>query len=173
VVHRFAQLGQPAELDAWVAHLVLCALAPPGVRLETHLIGRASQDEGRHACLGPVDRPLEHLEALVAIHRTGTACALPLFPRTSRKYATVRLRDPDDPDRARQARLDAYDAFTEERGVRPDGADPYVRQLFDGVDPLAEDYTPVGVPAGAGDCRFAALALEVFGPLLAHRSKRA
>jgi exodeoxyribonuclease V gamma subunit len=172
VVHRYAKLGQPAELEAWIAHVVLCAVAPEGVSPCTHLVGRRGDDGARAVRFDPVERPLERLAELVSIYRAGRTRALPLFPRTSRKYVTVLLRPAsDDEARARQALLDAYEAFEGTRAARPEAGDPYVRQLFDGLDPLSD--AGATVADDAADLGFRALARRVFEPLLAARSKQA
>lgn len=174
VTQRFAKLGEPSELEVWIAHLLLCATAGDMEPKATHLIGRPGDDRCSHVRFEPVEDAAGRLADLIEIFRMGTSQPLPLFPRTSRKFAAKIVKADEDHDEHDEgntgkdgALFDAYRHFSDPTSYRPESADPYVRQLFADVDPLAPSYRPVGIESSAyGFCE---LALRVFRPLLDHR----
>lgn len=175
VTQRYAQLGNPSELEVWIAHVLRCACLGDGAQATAHLIGRPGKDRVRHVRFEPLDDAVGRLADLVEIYRMGCTRPLPLFPRASRRYAeritksAERFDEYEDGDVGEDGALyDAYRQYGDPTAHRPEGADPYVRQLFADVDPLAPSHRPIGLDApGYG---FGELALRVFAPLLAHRT---
>jgi exodeoxyribonuclease V gamma subunit len=130
-------------LAAWLQHLALCALAPPGVALRTTLLAR----DGVFRLASCADAR-QRLTELLAIYRRGLSQPLYFFPRSAWAY----LSDGENLDKARAAwRVTPQ---------RPHGesADPACRLALRGwADPF-----------GAGLAEFADCANAVFGPLLEH-----
>jgi hypothetical protein len=83
-----------------------------------------------------------------------------LFSRSSRAYADLLVRERD----AEAYRTSERKKFL--RGDAPDLEDPYVRQVFAGLDPLAPGFSAV---SGVAAPDFGDAARAVFLPLLAHR----
>jgi hypothetical protein len=111
----------------------------------------------------------------------GQRAPLPLFGKSSRRYAKILLGKSGDPEA--QASLSAYNAYRGSDERPGERADPYVAQVFSAVDPLSPSFSPLSpIAAGAdgGPARsdaetqgdefgFRALARRVFLPMLAHR----
>lgn len=80
---RCASAGIGDFLPAWINHLCLNAVAPPGVARETHLVTRDKLYR-----LRPVDTPHPVLATLLEAYRQGLAAPLPFYPRTAWDYLT-------------------------------------------------------------------------------------
>lgn len=140
--YRYDELRVADRLTGWISHLLLCAAAPPGARLETHWHARDGGFRLR-ACETAAARA--HLAALIGLYRRGLSQPLHFFPKSAWAYvehggvlavARQRWRNQQNP------------AWGEE-------ADPAFRIALRGVDdPL--------------DTEFELCARTVFGPLLEH-----
>lgn len=145
--YRLGKIRAKHRLALWLEHLVLNALAPPGVARCSHFLG----EEGGLR-LAPVDDPLPHLHELAQLYQLSLSRPLPLFLETSYAYA-CNLRKNGDEDKARQAAGKRW--WTDEyRKVLGEREDPFHDTAFRGRQPLEEP-------------EFAELALRVFDPLLA------
>lgn len=83
------QLRAKHHLRAWLEHLMLNALAPKGLRLQTRWVAR-----DQTLVLRPVDDALEQLHALVAWMVQGLAAPLPFVPEASMARAAAQLGNP-------------------------------------------------------------------------------
>jgi len=89
---------------------------------------------------------------------------LPLFQRASRGYADLVVQEKDaEGFRERERRKFLAGEADDIRD------DPYVTQVFAGLDPLARGFVPV---AGVETMDFVELAQAVYLPMLAHREVR-
>jgi exodeoxyribonuclease V gamma subunit len=140
--HRYARLGAPDFLAAWLPHLLLCATAPPGMLPVTTGIGR----DGRFF-LTECESPVAVLESLVRLYARGLREPLAFFPKSA--WAFVE----GDDNLAKAAAAFRPGRFAE----HAESADDGVRLAWRGrPDPLAE-------PAA----EFVQLAHAVYGPLRA------
>jgi len=180
--HQYSKLGNPAELDSWLLHLllnhvvmnndvlnndVMNQVAPNGHPRVTHLVGRARSGQAESVSFEAVDEPETLLEDLLRIYHLGQTTPLPFFPRTSRSYIEsfekAKSREPEE-----AASLNAYEAYRGSERQRGDGQEPYIRQAFRDFDPLASSFVPRDEAGGAAG--FRALARRVFDPMLAKRT---
>jgi len=137
---RVGRLRAADRLSAWLAHLVLAALAPPGVAVRTRVFSHSAPIR-----FGPPERPLDSLATLAALYVAGGNEPLPFFPRAALAFAQG-LAD------GMPAAWDAAAAQWEEER----GRDPYFKLAFADAEPL--------------DARFAEYARTVFLPMLAAES---
>ena len=129
-----------------------------------------------HVRFGFVEDARELLEQLVTTFSRGQRCALPFFPKTSRKYMTTVMNPNTRGDAESQATLNAYDSWRPDRNgserVQGRGSaevdDPYFTRAFGNQDPLATAWYPV---SGESEDGFRSLARRVYGPLLSHREE--
>jgi exodeoxyribonuclease V gamma subunit len=135
-------------IGLWLRHLLLNALRPPGVPLESCWIG-----EDETILLGPVADPLPRLSALAATYWAGLSRPLPLFPEAGFAYAE-RLQKGQGEERALSAARAIWIGSDFSKKT-PEGQDPYHRLVFGACDPLDADFTR--------------LAQAVYLPILEHR----
>ncbi len=109
--------------------------------------------------------PSDVLRALLRLYWLGQTLPLPLFPGTSRLYADAVQARASLPTR-RSTRPARNSIAGRERG-QPGGEsdDVHVRQVYGDAARSIRTFRPVE-PEGAAD--FGAVAVAVFGPLLAH-----
>ncbi|WP_088282652.1 exodeoxyribonuclease V subunit gamma [Ideonella sp. A 288] len=139
---RYAEPSPRDRLDAWLEHLMLCALQPAGVEPVTTWLTR--DDEIR---FGPCHEPREALQDLLRLVGHGLREPLYFFPRTS--WAFV-----DGGDSLAKARTAWEGGLTT---AWSDHADPAVRLALRGLPgPLDDERVEV-----FRDC-----AHRVFGPML-------
>jgi len=145
--YRLGKIRAKHRLALWLEHLVLNALAPPGVVLCSHYLG---EQEGLQ--LAPVDDPWPHLHELAQLYQTSLSRPLPLFLETSYAYASSMWKYGDE-DKARQA---AYKCWRTGEYQKAPGECEIASTItaFRGRQPLEEP-------------EFAELAWRVFEPLLA------
>lgn len=167
VLAQYARLGGSAELEAWIRHLVLCVLKPPGMQTVSTFVGRVGKGTDVAAArFAPVAEAQEILEGLLALYAIGLEQPLPFFRKASRAFADAAFRRRSDPlGQARKAF--AGDPF---KNIPGDAGDLTVQRIFAGVDPLDGS---VRIPHPRGGCEpmgFAELAQWVFEPLLLART---
>jgi len=173
---RFSKLEGRWELEEWIRHLAFCAAGPEGPGTATHLLGRPASKKTIHVRFGFVEDAREQLEQLVATFFRGQRCALPFFPKTSRKYATTALNPKTRGDAEAQATQNAYDVWRPDRAGAerapgrppPEVQDPYFTRVFGNQDPLAKGWYPV---SDQPEDDFRSLARRIYGPLLSHREE--
>ena len=126
-------------LEAWIAHLVLCADPPPGIRPATEWLSL-----GQPRRFEPVADAREQLAALVRLYRRGLCEPLPFFPKAAWSYVV----NGESTFNAQKAwRVTKNTPFAE-------GSDAAYQLAFRGLaDPLA-------------DTDFYELAVAVFQPVL-------
>ncbi len=161
---QFSKLGGRHELGLWIRHLVLNWLRPESCVPVTYLVGRPQNNSAKKR--GPVRfRPVDNAAALLCdllqLYSIGQRTPLLLFEHASRTYAERIDKGPAE------ALGKARAGFSGGEFSHGDVDDVYVRQLFEGQDPLANDFRfGSGEPPSPG---FAEVALRVYRPLLAHR----
>ncbi|MBW2273800.1 MAG: exodeoxyribonuclease V subunit gamma [Deltaproteobacteria bacterium] len=174
IAYRYAKLGGPREIGHWIRHLVLslqvqrgATAAEPGAAApRSYLVGLAGKDEPpKCAVFEPVAAPEPLLEELLRIYRLGGSAPLLLFPRSSRRYVDDYVSAKKEEEREQRAAAGAEKVYQGVRELRPEARDPYIAQVFAGLEPLSGDFTPY---AGG---RFEELAQAVFGPLVEHREE--
>ena len=115
--------GQLIEL--WLRHLVLNALAPPGVDPASRWL-----DPERLYLFPPLTDARERLGEVLAAYWQGLCRPLTLFPKSSLAYVDKLAAGKDSED----ARKAAEQAWGGEFTPNPEGANPYYRLAFpDGV----------------------------------------
>jgi exodeoxyribonuclease V gamma subunit len=161
---QFSRLGGPQEIGVWIRHLVLNWLQPEGYPRRSYLVGRPLR-EGQNPLIvfRPVADAQTHLAGLLRLYQAGQRFPLPLFPRTSRRYAE-NLRKNNNPVAALAAAREEF-----ERQGFSERHDEYVRQAFGDEDPLDPGFSPPAGDDGAEVLRFAAVAARIFLPMLEHR----
>lgn len=150
VLWRYARLGGPALLDAWLQHLMLCLglqqaqAAGQPLDIEARTVWVAEDGEAEFT---PVAEPAEALQALLDLYARGQRQPLHFYPRTSWEQA----RPGSTPAKVRNTwtgREGSTQAWAESR-------DPWNRLALRGVtDPL--------------DLHFELQAQAVYQPLLEH-----
>ncbi len=131
-------------LGHWIRHLLLNAIAPPGITPQTLLL--SPLDSGR---FNPVQHPREILEALLDLYRQGLRAPTQFSPRSALAYAEQ--RDSGDEDKALKAAHDSWFGNDHQPG---DVDKPYMHLLY--------PQRPTLDPA------FMEISDRVMRPLLAH-----
>jgi exodeoxyribonuclease V gamma subunit len=149
VGYRYARLRQKDHLAAWCRHLLLNAFGPADFPRKSVLYGK-----GETWVYGPVERGEEILARLLDRFLEGLVKPLPFFPESSFAYASSLLEKGKTPGEALQ---EAGKCWTGNDFHRGECQEESYRVCFDEVDPL--------------DTEFAALAVEIFEPILASRRK--
>ena len=141
-------------LPAWLDHLALCHLQPPGVALQTTIVA-----EDGCFVLQPVAAAGAQLQGLLALYWQGLQQCLPLFRKSSSAYAEKLAADPrndaaDNPEeKALQAAAQAW--YGSDFGDRAGERDDFWLTLAWGS-------------AAPFDAQFEALAQQVWLPLYRH-----
>jgi exodeoxyribonuclease V gamma subunit len=149
VVYRYALAGGPDLIGAWLRHLVWCRLAEKGDARLTWLVTRDGLRQIR-----PPERTEPHLAQLLALYARAGHGPVPLFPRSSWRYAVLRFEKGYGSAKAlERVRADWERAF----GWPGESTDPYIQYCFHDRNPL--------------DDVFAATAEALYEPILAHTEK--
>jgi exodeoxyribonuclease V gamma subunit len=173
---RFSKLGRPAELGAWLRHLVLqvareeaTAVANRSNRArlaeaspETYVVGRPGKAGGATVVrFNEVESARDELEKLLQLYQAGMRAPLPFFPNASRDFAQQRLKGGSTTD----ALVVARKSYDESFSIQGEGLDENNILAFRGVDPLDPD---AELACGLG---FDEVSEQVFLPLLAAREE--
>ena len=143
LLHRYDEPRAGDHLQAWLAHLALCACAPAGVAGRTRWLGRGARFGFR-----TVDDPLPLLQQLLDLWARGQRQPLPFFPKTAWAWMAG--------NRSLSAARGAWVASA--RRPFAEQADPAHRLVWRGLpDPLE---------GGLAD--FEAVSATVLEPLFAH-----
>jgi exodeoxyribonuclease V gamma subunit len=137
---RYDEARATDYLEAWLAHLFLCAASPGGVASRTVWHARDCA-----FALQPCETPCEHLAELLALYRRGLTEPLPFFPKSACAYVT-------EGGSIVAAHKVWHNSRNPEHGESAKAA--YRLALRGRADPL--------------DADFEAVARTVFGPLLEH-----
>jgi len=172
VQYQFSKLGRRHELGMWIRHLVLSWLRPNGYPRVSYLVGRPDKDGGAMTVrFRPVEDAAEILRELLRWYRIGQAAPLLLFEKASRTYVE-HLRRSKKASAAEDALNAARRSFQGGDYSWGDCQDDYVRQVFNGLDPLDARFR-FGPAAADPDAdrlpAFAEVAVGVFSPMLDHR----
>jgi exonuclease V gamma subunit len=151
VVARFTKPARQAELSTWVEHLLMQSVGGALPRT-THLVLRGSESRAKVVSFAPVDDPENELESLVRLYRTSKESPVPLFERASREFAEAFAEG------EHKARKIADDCLKAQRRW-----DERLAIILGADDPFANE---------SWVREFERAALEVYGPLLKHRSER-
>ncbi len=140
--YRFDVMRPRDWIPLWIRHLALCvcdAQVP-------HRSLWVAADEV--VTLGDVDRPIEHLEALLDLYWRGLHEPLRFFPKSAFAFSKVAQGNGTaDPAKAAWREWEG----SEFSPARPEKEEPYIRLLF------AHEDDPLNV-------EFESLALRIFGP---------
>jgi exodeoxyribonuclease V gamma subunit len=171
VEHRFASVKATDELKIWIRHLALQCAAGPGDPRVSLYIGLKDDGAARvhFGELSP-DKARGILAALIARYHLGQTLPLCFFPASSFAYAKAKHAGKDDAAAEGAART-VFLGGGYSKGARPESDDPYVEKVLAGSDPVEPGFRVI-TASSLGDATepgFAELALDVFGPLLAHR----
>ena len=170
VALRFARLKPKNEVSSWVRHLAMQFL-PEGQAKTTIVGGRATQNvNGRVELrffepLALVDART-HLSALMRLYRLGQQAPLCFFPGASKVFAERWKKDAEKPQAGPTPLERARGAFSDSRLLYSEGDDPYVKRLFDGVDPFAESPVPFDEDGALGLPSFGEIARAIYIPML-------
>lgn len=166
VAARAAKTGGKPLVGAWIAHVFWqLATRRPNT---THVIGYGA-DGVEHVELGPAEAPEALARRMVELYLAGQRAPLRLFPKTSMAFAQVlheaaQKGEAPDLGKAWKAAAETWDGgFNRD----PEGQDAALRRLFGDVPVDALDTCLPGALPAEGET-FAALAVDFFGPLLAH-----
>ena len=158
---QYGQVRAKHLLEAWIRHLVLCALQPADQAPRTVVVGRPDKPGGARVCrLRTVQDATGRLDELTRLYLAGQQRPLLLFPRSSLAYVLA-LREGKDDD---EARMIARTEWTGRGYTEND--DPHLARIFGDLDPLQEGFSLLDPPLVGGD--FASLSRRVFVPLLEH-----
>lgn len=124
VLSRPAGIKCKDRLTAWVLHLLLCALAPDGVRRRTVFVG-----EDTTLVLHPVEEPLAIIEDLLALRWQGLREPVPFFPQSSWEWFQSGELGPR-----------FYEAWNGRGQQSGEGEDLAVRMAWRGRDPIGEEF---------------------------------
>ncbi|WP_051463290.1 exodeoxyribonuclease V subunit gamma [Deferrisoma camini] len=121
------------RVRAWIRHLALCALRPPGVESVTVVVGRG----GKGWTFGPVDQPEALLMELLELYGRGLREPLPFAPETSWAYAHGRWGG----GRSRKPPLDrAREAWAGSDYAAGEGEDPALAHCFGEAGPFGPGF---------------------------------
>jgi exodeoxyribonuclease V gamma subunit len=141
---------RPRELFAlWLRHLVLCYLEPPGVVLNSRLIGA---DGTVH--FAAVPHPERELAKLLDYYWQGLRFPLPFFVKSSHAYAVESLAGKDSYAGLKAAHKIWDEPAFRNGDFRGESENAYYRTVYRGLagDPL--------------DARFEEIALALLAPML-------
>jgi len=162
----FSKVGRRGELELWIRHLVLCALADGGrdVVPRSIFVGRAEskKSDDRVVVFERVSDPKIHLARLFEWAWSAAEAPLPFFPKTARVFAENALAG--KPDLAWRKAHQRFDGGDDSNFVLPESEEEleYAR-LWEGWSPLNS--------AGSLPVRFhfEELATQFFEPLFEAR----
>lgn len=154
-------------LECWIDHLFSCAALQEKM-ITTTMVGYKKGVVVRS--FAPVTGAIGLMNNLVSIFLLGQRQVVPFFPKSAFMFAeTLRKGKKEYAERLEAARSAARKEFHGGRwndGPNPESACPYVRQLYDGQDPLSADFAnTLGVSC------FEELAIGIMVPLLDHLTK--
>lgn len=157
---RYSQ-SAGAELEAWLRHLVLCAVVAEGGASATSaaaprtILIRRDGEGVKEISFPFVPHAADELRALIGLVRRAGREAIPLYPKASRAYAESLGKAPDKEDLARRRARAAFRGSDFSPG---DLHEPSVALLF------ADEEEPDPF-AGGRAADFAACAEQVYGTL--------
>jgi exodeoxyribonuclease V gamma subunit len=152
-------------LPVWLEHLFLSAVAPADQRCETIVIGRGS-DKGTAQVLrfSPVPEAAQVLLDLARLYAEGLNTPRPFFPKSGLVFAQTMVSGKGSEEERRIiAFARAEEEYLGNDFARGEGNDPYCRQLFGEVLPVAPDYA---LYREGNAPTFAELAARIFTPML-------
>ncbi|MEY4863203.1 MAG: exodeoxyribonuclease gamma chain RecC, partial [Pseudomonadota bacterium] len=130
---------EKALLNAWLHHLVLCALSPRGVKTETQ-----AHTFDKHLVFRPADGPLQRLSELVDLALKAQRSPMAFFPRVSLALAQ------GDPGKAQDAWM------PRRRSAWGESDRPEIQLVWRGLE------SPIDTDV------FDLLAHQIYGPMLEH-----
>jgi exodeoxyribonuclease V gamma subunit len=152
---QFARVSPKHILQTWLRHLVLCAVQPKGVQLQSTLLGRREGPRVKPLVYATVPEPLPILRSLVDLYRVGQRRPLPFFPSSS---LSVVLRE----QKTHKGLLSSANHWKEELS-----RSPALKRIYGDVQLLPSG--PEGFSSGASPS-FRDVAFGVYAPLLSYLS---
>jgi exodeoxyribonuclease V gamma subunit len=168
VSFRYSKLRPKHQLDAWIRNLALAVMRPerPWV---SYLVGRPDRGGGVGViALGTPQNAAEILEQLVGLYWEGLSRPLLFFPLASHAYAFRRFRDNYAIEQENWAINAARSEWRSRFGG--EGDDPHIRKVLGDGKPMERDFRLPGFETQDERFAFDRLALEIFEPLIRHRS---
>ncbi|OGQ85726.1 MAG: exodeoxyribonuclease V subunit gamma [Deltaproteobacteria bacterium RIFOXYD12_FULL_56_24] len=152
-------------LPVWLEHLFLSAVAPDDQRRETIVIGRGSgKGTAQVLRFSPVPEAARVLLDLATLFADGLNAPMPFFPKSGLVFArTMGSGKGSEEERRIAAFAKAEEEYLGSDFAPGEGDDPYCRQLFGEVLPVAPDYALYREGKGLS---FAELATRIFVPML-------
>ncbi len=148
VSHELARLTGRYRLRAWLRHLLLNAV----VKTESARVTTMLATDKR-VRFDPVADALELLGGLAELFRSGASWPLPFFPECSFAYAVAAAQGKSEQERI----WSAQSKWSGSAWSAGEGDEPHVRTVFRDMDPFSDP--------------FPALAMDVFGPMIAVSSR--
>ncbi len=150
--YRYATVKPGDLISNWIYHLILNCVSMPGFPKKTIMAGLEK------GCaiyeFMQMDTPDKILENLLKHYWEGLCRPIHFFPKSSLEYATMIL----EKNRSNEdAIVKAKDKWTGNMYIRGEMEDPNYQLCFRGMNPF--------------DPEFEDLALDLWGPLLAHKKK--
>jgi exodeoxyribonuclease V gamma subunit len=168
----YARVRARMELTAWLEHLVLQCVAPPGHPRRTVVVGRAEEGSGAAEAVWfralPVHTARDLLADLARVFELGQRVPLPFFPESARVYAT-RVRElAGRPDAGMLALGAAQEKFRPSELGRAFGEAERasVALVFGEREPLSPGFRVFPGTEALEPPSFVALAERIYGPLL-------
>jgi len=163
---RLATAGRirpAAQLQLWLRHLLLCAMAPD-LPQHSELLGRGAGVDVERLGYGPLQaEPRALIADLMALFAAGQREPLRFFPATSLAFADAVAAGEDTAEALRRSDEVWYArTIGGGREIPGEADDDAVARLFGDDDPRLD-------ASGDVDPRFEQLALQVALPMLAHR----
>jgi exodeoxyribonuclease V gamma subunit len=155
--YSFEEPSPRQIFDLWLRHLMLCLIAPAGVKPQSML-----HTPKQTLTFQAVANPENELAKLLNTYWQGLSEPLPFFPKTSSAYARYRLDPParagGDPEEIRlNALRQARSIWEGSEFQSGESVNSYYQMVYRGNDPLDE--------------RFEAIAVEFISPILASMTK--
>jgi len=148
LLHRYTKLKAKDQLRLWVQHLALNCTAGGNPLHATFVAADATVD------LPPLNGCAPLLDRLLTLYRKGMNHPLRFFPESSLEYA----KKARDPKKSFRALTDARGKWRGSDFTPGESDDRHSRRCFGDDDPL--------------DHEFAAIAVEVWEPLLSHQKTK-
>jgi exodeoxyribonuclease V gamma subunit len=138
----FARFGRRAELEFWIQHLVVCALADEGAELvpRSQIVSRVGSKNKRNrvAVFSKVEDAKAELAMLFAWAWNVDRAPLPFFPKTSRAFAEFALQEKQE-QAWRSAHHEFYGGETQGFGLPEFEEDLESARIWEGSRPLESE----------------------------------
>jgi exodeoxyribonuclease V gamma subunit len=132
ISYRYGHTRGVDLIDAWLRHLLWCRASDRPLQCVTLVINR----DGRRR-FGPVDRVEDRLKTMLSLYHRAGHEPVPLFPRASWQYATLRFENELPAETALER---VRSRWQQSYALPGDADDPYIQHCFGDLDPLDETF---------------------------------